>query len=55
MYNKLCNKQDVELFCSSRSSLQKGQGSPIEFKDIQTIWSHQVLFYGNIFIFYPIL
>jgi len=30
MYNKLCNKQ-YWLFSSSRSYLDKGQGSPNEF------------------------
>ncbi len=31
MYNKLCNKQD-QFFSSSRSDLDKEQGSPDEFK-----------------------
>jgi len=36
IYNKLCNKQDV-FFSSSTSNLHKGQGSPNNLKDVQTI------------------
>jgi hypothetical protein len=56
MYNKWYNKQDG-LFSFSKSYLHKGQWSPNEFKKIIKPFDlvKLCMFYGNIFMFYPML